>query len=343
MADVVETQAKVWPAAISLLAEDEPYGRALAREIERHVRGEVFLYSRRQEAIAKDGRLVELFTRVFDHEAKVPVVLYREGWGQTRYTALEQDALRARRLREDPRSILVVTMDGGFPAAWYPPDLFRADARQFSKPQIAALVTERVKAAGGVVGPEPPVEKAKRIERERAELERLRGILRSEGPAALEQEASGLFCQIREVADAVTANGLEPMYYDERQRTCRVNYRWASLVCQWHRPIANSLQDASLAFSIKDAPTHLAGRHRSGEVRILESGTLEIDLPAEGLWGWRFRTLKPRRRVKKVLLTDELGDWLIDQLLDWTSGDKPKPRERRTQRRGGWVQGWRES
>jgi hypothetical protein len=312
-----------WDVAISLIADDEGYASELKEEIERVVRGEVFLYSRYQEEIAEDGQLVELFTRVF-REARTVLVLYREGWGHTDYTSLEQDAIRGRRLRADPRGILVVSLDGGYPAAWYPEDQFRPSAQDFSIPQIAALVAARVQESGGVVGRESAVEKAERLTIERTRRESLGATLRAEGPAALEAEANNLYSALSVISSSVTRAGREPMEYDQKQRGGRVNYRWGSLVFQWHRQFRNSLDGAELAFSVRDQTTYLSGRHHPiREPQLLLSGAFHITLPTPGQWAWQEVRMEGKRPTGRIYSTDELADWLIGELLELTAGDEP--------------------
>jgi hypothetical protein len=232
-------------------------------------------------------------------------------------------------------------MDGEFPGSWYPADHFRLDAREFSPEQIAAVVAERVNEAGGTLGPEPPVEKAHRLAAERARKEGLGQLLAQGGAEAFEQEAKKLFGLLRDLTEQVTKAGGEKMTFDERSRSCCINYRWGSLACDWTRPYANSLDGSELTFEIRDTPTLFSGRHDFGQPRTLEAGRMDIDLPEEGVWAWRFRKLN-RKPPKPVILTDELADWLISELLDRVSGEKPPPPRGRRIRSAGWVNGWRE-
>ena len=88
----METDFK-YDVAFSFLAMDEQ----LAVQINDLLsdRFATFLYSERQREVAgTDG--AETFTRVFQDEARVVVVLYRSGWGESPWTRIEATAIRNR-------------------------------------------------------------------------------------------------------------------------------------------------------------------------------------------------------------------------------------------------------
>lgn len=303
-----------WDVAISLLSQDEAYAAELKAELERHVRGRVFLYSRAQEQISQDGQLVEYFIRVFRHEARFAIILHRERWGTSRYTAVEQDALRTRYLAEGAHRILVISLDGTYPTTWYPEDLFRPSAEEFSQAQIAAIVIARLEQAGAAIGPENPVSKAVRLRQERARKEHLASRLAAHGAQVLEQEATALFEQLRELASQISEPG-DVMTFEARDRRCCLNYRGCSIVWQWHRQYQNSLDGAELAMSILNARTSLTGR-RIGEPRILLQARFDVAHPDEKLWGWSLYRVEPKRPMPGFLSTSELAHWALNELVE---------------------------
>ena len=96
--------------ALSFLAGDE----ALAAELNDLLqdRLKTFLYSRRQEdLVGTDGE--KTFNRVFATEARLVVVLYRENWGQTRWTQIEETAIRGRAFDHGYDFTLFIPLDEG--------------------------------------------------------------------------------------------------------------------------------------------------------------------------------------------------------------------------------------
>lgn len=105
-----------YDVAFSLLDAD----RRVAERIEQQL-GELgtFLYATKQEeAVGADG--IELYTEVFRNDARLCVVLYREGWGSKGLTSVEQDAIQERRLSEDFSFLLLIMMDSSEPPKWMP-------------------------------------------------------------------------------------------------------------------------------------------------------------------------------------------------------------------------------
>jgi hypothetical protein len=82
-----------YDVAFSFLSQDE----ALAIEISDLLQGRfaTFVYSERQKDLAgADGE--EKFSSVFLSESRIVAILFRSGWGETKWTRIEQTAIRRR-------------------------------------------------------------------------------------------------------------------------------------------------------------------------------------------------------------------------------------------------------
>jgi hypothetical protein len=78
--------------AFSFLQQDEQLAIDMSDRIRARVK--VFIYSEQQkQLIANDG--VDAFSQVFRTEARVVVVLYRENWGKTKWTRVEETAIKS--------------------------------------------------------------------------------------------------------------------------------------------------------------------------------------------------------------------------------------------------------
>jgi hypothetical protein len=97
-----------YDVAISFLSKDEPTGAALHDRLSDGL--EVFFYPRSQEELAgTDG--LETMRRPFIDESRVTVVLYREPWGKTPWTRVEQTAIQERCLNHGWHSLFFMTLD----------------------------------------------------------------------------------------------------------------------------------------------------------------------------------------------------------------------------------------
>src|SRR5438270_2107609 len=99
-----------YDAAVSFLQQDEELARDLVDRVRDRI--SVFIYSEQQKELAgSDSDGVDTFTRVFAVESRVVVVLYREGWGQTRWTRVEETAIKTRWFNEGFSFLLVIALD----------------------------------------------------------------------------------------------------------------------------------------------------------------------------------------------------------------------------------------
>ncbi len=86
-----------YDVAFSFLQQDEQLAAEMADRIRDRVK--VFIYSEQQkQLIANDG--IDAFSRVFRREARIVVVLYRESWGNTKWTRIEETAIKSRQFDE---------------------------------------------------------------------------------------------------------------------------------------------------------------------------------------------------------------------------------------------------
>jgi hypothetical protein len=189
---------KKYDVAISFLAEDEPLARRLGGALPGL---KVFVYSKQQEQLAgTDG--LESFREVFRHRARIVVVLYRPRWGQTRWTNVEEIAIKEFCLdRNWPRLVFVV-LEKGEPPRWLPETNIRFNYDDFGFDELVGAVKARCLDAGVQVRAPTAVELAKAAaeeERFQAETEYL--IRNSPGP--LRETAAALFASVERRMDEI--------------------------------------------------------------------------------------------------------------------------------------------
>src|SRR5258707_88885 len=96
--------------AFSFLDRDQSLATAIADRLRDRMR--VFNYPERQkDLVGKDG--VAVLSSVFGTRGKVVVVLYREDWGTTKWTAVEKDAIVGRGFDQATWDFLIlIPLDG---------------------------------------------------------------------------------------------------------------------------------------------------------------------------------------------------------------------------------------
>ena len=104
--EMTTNHVRRYDVAISFLAEDERVAMSLATALKKH--WTVFIYTERQKELAgTDG--VEAFSRVFKEDCWLCVILFRDGWGETKWTPIEASAIREHGLKEGWQILIVVT------------------------------------------------------------------------------------------------------------------------------------------------------------------------------------------------------------------------------------------
>src|SRR5664280_1260111 len=97
-----------YDVAISFLAKDEATARALADKLEASGFS-FFFFPRNQEELAGTNGMATMRDPFF--ESRVNVVLFREPWGQTPWTRIEETAITERCLEKGWDSLVFVQLD----------------------------------------------------------------------------------------------------------------------------------------------------------------------------------------------------------------------------------------
>ena len=150
-----------YDVAISFLSPDEPIATKLHADLSESLR--VFVYSKRQEELAgTDG--LESFRQTFLTGSKLVVVLYRDGWGQTRWTAVEELAIKDRLFSGGWELLLFVMLDEkSTPPAWLPNTHIRLSYTHYREALVGAIKM-RAQELGSTLKVESALEKAKRVQ-----------------------------------------------------------------------------------------------------------------------------------------------------------------------------------
>jgi len=176
--------------AISFLSKDDSTAQSLADMLSPL---KLFCYSRNQEDVAgTDG--MESFRAAFRDQSRMQVVLYREAWGQTPWTKIEQTAIQERCLAEGWRGLFFVMLEDAKRPKWVPDNEIHFDLTTFPMEQLAGAIRARAKELGAEIRPETPIERARRA-KARADFEvETRELFRRAEGVNLAREEAGVVC-----------------------------------------------------------------------------------------------------------------------------------------------------
>lgn len=188
--------------AFSFLGEDEPLATELNDLIQD--RPATFLYSKKQEEVAgTDGE--QTFGDVFGKKARVVVVLFRDGWGTTPWTRIEETAIRNRGYDEGYDLTVFVPVRPGLALPIYiPKPRLYVDLDRWGPKGAATVIEARVQEAGATPRQETAVDRATRLKRQMdAETERRRFLDSIEGVESALAEVARLFEELSEKAKRI--------------------------------------------------------------------------------------------------------------------------------------------
>lgn len=197
-----------YDVAFSFLGQDEPLAVALNERLSGRVRTFIYSDPDRQALLAgRDGE--ESFSRVFGTEARTVVVLYRQGWGERGFTAVEARAIRDRAFEYGYDFATFIPLDG-IPVIppWLPKNRIWVGLERWGLDHAATVIEARVQEAGGTAHEESAADVAARVRREMEASNRRSAVLETATGVeaalqAFETFARGLEAKQGEVGDLI--------------------------------------------------------------------------------------------------------------------------------------------
>lgn len=169
-----------YDVAFSFLGQDEPVAVALNERLQGRLR--TFIYSDPDRQVLLAGRDGEdRFSRVFGAEARTVVVLYRQGWGDRGFTAVEERAIRNRAFDLGYDFVTFIPLDD-IPAVppWLPKNRIWVGLKRWGLDHAATVIESRVQEAGGTPSEESAEHVAARARREIEASNRRAALLETE-------------------------------------------------------------------------------------------------------------------------------------------------------------------
>lgn len=162
--------------AISFLQRDENIAMALYDHISDQYK--TFIYTNRQEElVGQDG--TEAFRVIYEEKARIVVVFYREEWGSTFWTRVEEQAIKRRSFEESADFTIFVSLDQKKPE-WLSKTQLWYDFERFGLKSLVGIISKRVTEYGGHRHEETVIERAARQKRKIARQKEIEGYLDSE-------------------------------------------------------------------------------------------------------------------------------------------------------------------
>ena len=291
--------------ALSFLAADQVLAGELADRLTPGLR--VFYFPRVQEEIAgTDGQ--ETFRLAFRAESRVAVVLYRDGWGSTAWTRVEQQAIQERCLADGWDCVFLVKLspESTLPK-WFPQTQLWLDFDVYGLEQIVGAIKARLQERGATVRIETAIERLKRGEQRAQRTRELRDRLQShEGIGAARRELLAIQEELASLAAATVAAAAIPLREGHDLNRSVLTDGTASVGLYWQQEASNTLEGALLTVGVVTGRLLVPGERdlvrRQHEVDRI---SFQFDLTAEHGWCWK------SERTGERLNSAQLAEWVL--------------------------------
>jgi hypothetical protein len=249
-----------YDVGFSFLAKDEVLAIQIGHLLED--RFSVFIYSEQQKELAgRDGETV--LNRVFAKEARVVVVLYRQGWGETPWTRIEMTAIKNRAYNAGYDFTFFIPLDEPpVTPEWLPKTHMWLNLNRFGVGGAAEAIESKLVASGAIPSVQSAVDLARKLKADELRHTLRNSFLRSnEGVAAARAELHALFVKIDEFIREINApdadgeisslyiEGGSPILPDGPYRG-RYTLQGLTLVVAWSQQFANSLEYSALQITL---------------------------------------------------------------------------------------------
>ena len=237
--------------AISFLSRDETIAGAIYKKLTESLK--VFFFPRNQEELAgTDG--LESMREPFFNDSRVMVVLYRDSWGKTPWTRVEETAIKDSCLAHGWDRLFFVVLDHttALPI-WLPHTHVRFNYAEYGIEQAVGAIKARVQEQGGQNLPMTPTKRAERFEaQEQFRRDKLK-LNTPEGWKAIFDSAGVLFREIERHCLEVNNNrgSLQircGFNLDDRSalQECIMTNGQVALSVSWLQRYVNTLEGSSL-------------------------------------------------------------------------------------------------
>lgn len=159
----MDKQIKMYDVAFSFTHKDE----TLAGQLYDLLRNRIscFIYFEEQKRLAgEDGERV--FNSIFSQESRIVVILYNTEWGKTKWTRIEQTAIKNKGFDEGYDFVILIPTqkDVVFPE-WLPKNKIWIDLERWGIESAASVIETRVQQFGGEIKVESVADIASRAEK----------------------------------------------------------------------------------------------------------------------------------------------------------------------------------
>lgn len=306
-----------YDVAISFLGTDLGLAEELASLL--RDRMTVFLFTERQGDVAgSDG--LETLSLVFGGEARLVVILYRTGWGESPWTRVEETAIKNRGLEVGWDFVLVMPLESEATVPpWVPKTQIWLSYPRYGLPTAVAVLERKLEEIGGVAKPVTAASRAREYARHtewKEEREHRRGS--QAGVDAAKAHVGALFSELKSaVTEAKGPSGADLAFSQPRSNAARIwssspNHEGSTVTLYWSQQWANVLSQSGLRVRLWKGYAPAGGEDLATweDPEELEEHQFDFEYNVSRQWVWQHRD------TGRVYGTQQLAAFCLGLLLD---------------------------
>lgn len=273
-----------YDVAFSLLGRDAEVAQALASQL---APLRCFVFTQRQrDLVGRNG--IEAFAEIFRREARLAVVLYRAGYGETEYTDLEARGIQDRGMETSWQSPVLINLDGSPPPPWFPKRNIWLDLQRYPIDEAVGAIRLLAEELGAQRRNETATEFLKRAATRKTDEEARR---RHEDTAAavreVDVEVKTLFADLDAcIRDSSAELAQFDPFVIPTQLGIAIATRGGSLVVDWHSKYCDSLTESALYVKLYDGYISVGDRRAARTSELLSYTGYKSSLDVSHVWRW---------------------------------------------------------
>jgi hypothetical protein len=291
--------------AFSFTQKDEQIAKGLYGLLSDRLK--CFLYTESQKEIAfKDGQ--KAFSDVYNKESRFVVILFNDTYGKTKWTRVEETAIRNRAFDHGfDFCLFIPTEKDVIKPEWLPPTYLYYGLQQWGVTSAAAIIEDRVKSAGGIIREMSAADIAAKSETDiTAKKERELNINLANALEEINVLSKLFALEIEKII--VSAPGWNLQYRENKMGGFDAFGQGYTLQSQWHQQYRNSLTDSVLGLILIKGYVEPDGTFNRGcfeETQILHRERFFYYINEQNESGWISESKK-----KFSTSSNLINDWV---------------------------------
>jgi len=309
-----------YDVAFSFVQNDESTALALYNLLKGRIN--CFIYTEEQKRLAgANGE--KTFNAVFTKDSRIVVILFGKDWGKTKWTRIEETAIRNKGFEEGYDFVILVPTEKHIsPPDWLPKNRIWIGLERWGIESAASVIESRVIEFDGTVHEETIEDIAAKRDLELKQKKKREQILdSSEGLALASNEIIQIKIEITNKVESIKerVSDWSINIIDNNQKICNVNSYGYHLTFQFHQVYFNSLHDSYLTIALFKGYFDKNGyaTDPSCENKKIAHTRFHFDINQFDQYGWSIKETRKNFKLTKTLVDEWIG-----KLMDYASQNR---------------------